>query len=149
MQSVMVASQNEADVFRGRPEVQPVTHCHIRSCAVSRLVRSTCVASTTTMIFVSAPVSPQTTPAWTLCASVSPQVRSDTLVPDDDDVAFRYADDNTCCLMNPWKARRSRCAVEVLESVLEGRAARSPDQLRATSAPGDSSLGDCQIGNSR
>ena len=32
----MVASQNEADVFRGRPEVQPVTHCHIRSCAVSR-----------------------------------------------------------------------------------------------------------------
>ena len=32
----MVASQNEADVFRGRPEVQPVTHGHIRSCAVCR-----------------------------------------------------------------------------------------------------------------
>ena len=27
----MVASQHEADVFRGRPEVQAVTHCHIRS----------------------------------------------------------------------------------------------------------------------
>ena len=27
-------------------------------------------------------------------------------MPDDDDVAFRYADDSTCCLMNPLE-----CAV--------------------------------------
>ena len=30
----MVASEHEADVFRIRPEVQPITHCQIRSCAV-------------------------------------------------------------------------------------------------------------------
>ena len=34
MQSLMVACQDEADLLRGRPEVQPMTHGRIRSCTV-------------------------------------------------------------------------------------------------------------------
>ena len=34
MQSLMVACQDEADLLRGRPEVQPMIHGRIRSCTV-------------------------------------------------------------------------------------------------------------------